>query len=109
MNEILDSDFKSKNKSLIFSKIGTACAIIAFLLFAIIGSYVPDESIQHIEIEPTPSWLIYLTFLILTLGVMNTIFSFVKKEKSSFFKWCAAILNFSIVAMLLAAAILSRI
>ena len=92
MDEILD-EIEVKNNQKKFSKLSFVMSFITFgLLYYLFSSF--PKTINPREGLPEPSMIIVIAFQIsCVIGLITTCLSFVRKEKSTWFKWVGGVLN----------------
>jgi len=110
MSEILDH-IEKKNQKRTFSKASLIMSLITLGLFIYLGSLIPGV-IKASEGSPlTLPTLIYMSGAILVssvIGIVITIWSFVKKESNSWYKWLGGILNILFFLFLIVSVVFLR-
>jgi cell division protein FtsW (lipid II flippase) len=108
MSEILD-EIEVRNTSKRFSKLSLLFSLLTIGLFIFLAASMP-KTVKASEGLPLPPTFLIIAFqLFWFLGMIMMLFSFVKKEPSSWQKWIGAVLNSLLSLMLLGAAIIGRV
>ena len=109
MNDILEELVPQKQEENYFSKLSFAFSLItlAFLLYLV--KQVPSVSTPTQRFRPIPKWIIVAMHFSCYLGLLFTILSFIKREKSKYLKVAGAILNFLLFAIIFGLVIFAKI
>lgn len=108
MSEILD-EIEVSNTSKRFSKLSLFCALVTIGLFVWLTASIPAKIKASEGLTLPPMYLVIAFQLFWFLGMIMMLFSFVKKEPSSWQKWIGAVLNTLLSLLLLGAVIFARV
>ncbi len=108
MSEILD-EIEVSNTSKRFSKLSLLCSFVTIGLFVWLTASIPAKIKASEGLPLPPTFLIIAFQLFCVLGMIMMLFSFVKKEPSSWQKWIGAVLNTLLFFMLLGSVIFARV
>ena len=108
MSEILD-EIEVSNTSKRFSKLSLLCSLVTIGLFVGLTASIPAKIKASEGLTLPPTFLIIAFQLFWFLGMIMMLFSFVKKEPSSWQKWIGSVLNSLLSLLLLGAAIIGKV
>lgn len=109
MDEILDAATESQSKSKMFSISSLVIALVTLSISGYLIMSIPARIKASEPLQAPPVIIVSALWFFCITGVIVTIFSFVKKEPSSWFKWVGAIINIFLCIFIVGAVIFSKI
>jgi len=109
MDEILDATTESHSKSKMFSISSLVIAMVTLSISVYLITSIPARIKASEPLQAPPVIIITALWFFCITGVIVTIFSFAKREPSSWFKWVGGIFNIFLCLLIVGAVIFSKI